>query len=453
MFSALPPIKMKKVELLVMLMLVIISISTYGQTDFPADKSQQKEWLRNNKDIVIGGTGDFQYNMQTATLTVLQGATAKIPSSFAGNIIVDNGAIQIGSGFNGNVEVKYGSIILENKGTFTGGGSYNAKNGLTVTKGNVLLYNYATSIALENANRVIFGGNKIEGICANGCSVAGQKLGKEAKFTYSLEGDKHKVRLTGKPELPTLPNANIRQADSKFYLGESNIELDTDNKIYLTKGSKIKINGREIIAEKETLQLHFDMSRRVVRAFVLPYSPSQKNVNLRTDSKNKQYSPEAGYLVDEPRRINSRNNLNNNPNLKDFIREQAKANGLDPDFAYAICAVESSCTPKTGCNANSCGMFQISEIAVKDLNKFAGYKKYSWPDVRNNPSSNAAAAIEYLAYLQRLYKGNQILAAAAYNAGLGNVNRHRGVPPFSITRAYVGKVNAYTTNKPILENK
>jgi soluble lytic murein transglycosylase-like protein len=62
--------------------------------------------------------------------------------------------------------------------------------------------------------------------------------------------------------------------------------------------------------------------------------------------------------------------------------------------------------------------------------------------VRNayDPAENVRGGLSYLRWLLAYYRGQVELAAAAYNAGEGAVDRHRGVPPYAETRDYVKKI-------------
>ena len=48
--------------------------------------------------------------------------------------------------------------------------------------------------------------------------------------------------------------------------------------------------------------------------------------------------------------------------------------------------------------------------------------------------------MQYLAFLLKRYNSNLTLAAAAYNAGEGAVDRNGGVPPYAETQRYVQRV-------------
>jgi soluble lytic murein transglycosylase-like protein len=51
-----------------------------------------------------------------------------------------------------------------------------------------------------------------------------------------------------------------------------------------------------------------------------------------------------------------------------------------------------------------------------------------------------------LRWLLAYFEGDVALVAAAYNAGEGAVDRHKGVPPFNETREYVKRVVARVGN-------
>src|SRR5207247_286550 len=63
------------------------------------------------------------------------------------------------------------------------------------------------------------------------------------------------------------------------------------------------------------------------------------------------------------------------------------------------------------------------------------------------PEQNIEAGTKYLRWLmdryQKTRKSSLTKVIAAYNAGPGNVDRYRGVPPFRETRRYVTRVLGY----------
>lgn len=112
------------------------------------------------------------------------------------------------------------------------------------------------------------------------------------------------------------------------------------------------------------------------------------------------------------------------------IRSAAVYNAVDESLIRAIIHAESAYHPDAESPKGAQGLMQLMPATQVLLN------------VRNpfDPAHNIAGGVRHLSALLREFGGNITLAAAAYNAGSGAVQRFKGVPPYEETREYVRRV-------------
>jgi soluble lytic murein transglycosylase len=133
-----------------------------------------------------------------------------------------------------------------------------------------------------------------------------------------------------------------------------------------------------------------------------------------------------------------------------IIREQAAAKDLDPALIAAVIYAETKFDPRPS-TAGAEGLMQILPSTAYYLAHLSGGITFTARDL-GDPSVNVAYGSYYLRYLLDHYRGNEMLAIAAYNGGLTNVDRwvahadasgkHLAVAeiPFAQTREYVRRV-------------
>jgi soluble lytic murein transglycosylase len=133
-----------------------------------------------------------------------------------------------------------------------------------------------------------------------------------------------------------------------------------------------------------------------------------------------------------------------------IIREQAAAKDLDPALIAAVIYAETKFDPRPS-TAGAEGLMQILPSTAYYLAHLSGGITFTARDL-GDPSVNVAYGSYYLRYLLDHYNGNEMLAIAAYNGGLTNVDqwvehadatgKHLVVAeiPFAQTREYVRRV-------------
>lgn len=116
-----------------------------------------------------------------------------------------------------------------------------------------------------------------------------------------------------------------------------------------------------------------------------------------------------------------------------YIRGASERYRIDPDLVEAVIYVESGFNPEAVSDKGATGLMQLMWTTAR---------RYEVTD-RFNPRQNIYAGVEHLSELMDRFDDRIPLVLAAYNAGAGAVERHRGIPPFPETRRFIDKVMSY----------
>lgn len=147
-----------------------------------------------------------------------------------------------------------------------------------------------------------------------------------------------------------------------------------------------------------------------------------------------------------------------------FVEKYADEYDLDKYLVYAVIRTESRFDRYAVSSANAKGLMQITDETGADCANRIGLTDFT-SDALFDPETNIRLGCYYLNHLIKTYKSDIIVALAAYNGGIGNVNSWLNDPnysdkngklvsiPFGETRNYVSRVTeAHEMYKSIYES-
>ncbi len=155
--------------------------------------------------------------------------------------------------------------------------------------------------------------------------------------------------------------------------------------------------------------------------------------NVPTSSNYKLYIRENPVGNNNYTKLHSRRKTE----FDSLIKKASQKFGLDFPLLKAVIQVESDFNPKAVSSQGAKGLMQLMPDNLKKLYVSDPF----------DPSQNIMGGALHLKNLIIHYNGKLPLALAAYNAGVGVVDRYNTIPPFRETLNYVRKVmklyNAY----------
>jgi Transglycosylase SLT domain/Domain of unknown function (DUF4124) len=116
-----------------------------------------------------------------------------------------------------------------------------------------------------------------------------------------------------------------------------------------------------------------------------------------------------------------------------LIQAACRRYGVEFALVKAVIKAESAFDPSAVSRAGAQGLMQL----MPDTAALHGV-----PNVYS-PRDNIEGGVRHLRLLLDRFRGNTLLALAAYNAGAEAVVRYNGVPPYAETQEYVQRVLQY----------
>jgi soluble lytic murein transglycosylase-like protein len=116
--------------------------------------------------------------------------------------------------------------------------------------------------------------------------------------------------------------------------------------------------------------------------------------------------------------------------LHEMLAKASREHNVDVDLLASLVKAESGGNTRAVSRAGAQGLMQLMPATAAGLGVSDSFQ----------PEENVRGGTTYLDALLTRYHDNLALALAAYNAGPAAVDKYKGIPPYSETRAYVARV-------------
>lgn len=122
--------------------------------------------------------------------------------------------------------------------------------------------------------------------------------------------------------------------------------------------------------------------------------------------------------------------------LDEIFNRAAKKYNVDVNLLKAIAKQESNFQADAVSKAGAQGIMQLMPATAKAMGVTDAM----------DAEQNIMGGAKLISQLLKKYNGDVKLALAGYNAGIGNVAKYNGIPPFKETQNYITKVMNYYKN-------
>jgi len=188
-----------------------------------------------------------------------------------------------------------------------------------------------------------------------------------------------------------------------------------------TVGRVTKVQGSDWIIERHLLGLGVLLLTVSAGYFLSGLSGGRDVRHIAQEARAETAQAESTAATTEPEAEMT---------IDEHIKEVADRHGVRADLVAAVIEAESEFNPRAVSRRGARGLMQLMPKTAATLGV----------DDPFDPKANIEAGVKHLRAMMDRFYNNIPLALAAYNAGEVAVIKHRGIPPYRETRAYVKRI-------------